>query len=119
MLVGVLAVTGDKARLAAAAAGDVWVPYPMQPAPGQAWVPWAWIALGLIGVLDAALRHRRQRRPRGEGPQEGLTGGVSGRRGEAHHPAQAALVAGHLEVAASAERPRRRRVPRTSIMPSQ
>ena len=50
MLVGVLAVTGDKARLAAAAAGDVWVPYPMQPAPGQAWVPWAWLALGLIGV---------------------------------------------------------------------
>jgi uncharacterized protein DUF4203 len=50
MLVGVLAVTGDKARLAAAAAGDVWVPYPMQPAPGQAWVPWAWVALGLIGV---------------------------------------------------------------------
>ena len=51
MLVGALAVTGDKARLAAAAAGDVWVPYPMQPAPGQAWVPWAWIVLGLVGVL--------------------------------------------------------------------
>jgi hypothetical protein len=50
VLVGALAVTGDKAKLAAAAAGDVWVPYPMQPAPGQAWVPWAWIALGLIGV---------------------------------------------------------------------
>jgi hypothetical protein len=51
VLVGALAVTGDKAKLAAAAAGDVWVPYPMQPAPGQAWVPWAWIALGLVGVL--------------------------------------------------------------------
>lgn len=51
MLVGALALTGDKAKLAAAAAGDVWVPYPMQPAPGQAWVPWAWIALGLIGVF--------------------------------------------------------------------
>lgn len=51
VLVGVLAVTGDKAKLAAAAAGEVWVPYPMQPAPGQAWVPWAWIALGLVGVL--------------------------------------------------------------------
>jgi hypothetical protein len=23
----------------------------MHPAPGQAWVPWAWIALGLGGVL--------------------------------------------------------------------
>ena len=51
VLVGALAVTGDKAKLAAAAAGDVWVPYPMQPAPGQAWVPWVWIVLGVAGVL--------------------------------------------------------------------
>lgn len=51
VIVGALALSGDKARLAAAAAGDVWVPYPMQPAPGQAWVPWAWLALGAIGVL--------------------------------------------------------------------
>jgi hypothetical protein len=50
VLVGALAVAGDKAKLAAAAAGDVWVPYPLQPAPGQAWVPWAWVALGLVGV---------------------------------------------------------------------
>ena len=50
-LVGTLALTGDQAKLAAAAAGDVWVPYPMQPAPGQAWVPWAWIALGLVGTF--------------------------------------------------------------------
>lgn len=51
MLVGALALSGDQAKLAAAAAGDVWVPYPMQPAPGQAWVPWAWIALGLVGTF--------------------------------------------------------------------
>jgi hypothetical protein len=51
LIVGVLALGGDKAKLAAAAAGDVWVPYPMQPAPGQTWVPWAWIALGLVGVF--------------------------------------------------------------------
>jgi Domain of unknown function (DUF4203) len=51
VIVGGLAVLGDKAKLAAAAAGNVWVPYPMQPAPGQAWVPWAWIALGLVGVF--------------------------------------------------------------------
>lgn len=51
LLVGALALSGDKAKLAAAAAGDVWVPYPMQPAPGQAWVPWAWIALGLVGAV--------------------------------------------------------------------
>lgn len=51
LIVGALALSGDKAKLAAAAAGDVWVPYPMQPAPGEAWVPWAWIALGLVGVF--------------------------------------------------------------------
>lgn len=51
MLVGALAISGDRAKLAAAAAGDVWVPYPMQPAPGQAWVPWAWLALGLLGAF--------------------------------------------------------------------
>lgn len=51
MLVGGLALSGDQARLAAAAAGNVWVPYPLQPAPGEAWVPWAWLALGLMGVV--------------------------------------------------------------------
>ncbi len=51
LLVGALALSGDQGKLAAAAAGDVWVPYPMHPAPGQAWVPWAWLALGLGGVL--------------------------------------------------------------------
>jgi hypothetical protein len=51
LLVGALALMGDKARLAAAAAGDVWVAYPLNPAPGQGWVPWAWVTLGLIGTL--------------------------------------------------------------------
>ena len=51
LLVGGLALSGDGAKLAAAAAGDVWVPYPLQPAPGEAWVPWAWLGLGLFGVL--------------------------------------------------------------------
>lgn len=51
LLVGALALLGDRGKLAAAAAGDVWVPYPMHPAPGQAWVPWAWLALGLAGML--------------------------------------------------------------------
>jgi hypothetical protein len=51
LLVGALAISGDQARLAAAAAGDVWVPYPLQPAPGQGWVPWAWVAIGVLGAL--------------------------------------------------------------------
>jgi Domain of unknown function (DUF4203) len=51
LLVGALALAGDEARLSAAAAGDVWVPYPMHPAPGQAWVPWVWLLIGVAGVL--------------------------------------------------------------------
>ena len=70
-LVGVLAITGDRARLAAAAAGDVWVPYPMQPAPGQAWVPWVWLGARRRRRRDAALRHRRRGRASGEGREEG------------------------------------------------
>lgn len=50
LLVGGLAVAGDRGALRAASAGDVWILYPMTPAPGQAWVPIAWIVLGLIGT---------------------------------------------------------------------
>jgi hypothetical protein len=51
IMVGVLAMMGDKTAMTAAAAGDIWVAYPMNPAPGQAWVPYAWIALALLGTL--------------------------------------------------------------------
>src|SRR5262245_32312254 len=50
MIVGAMALVGDKHALAAAAAGDVWVAYPLEPAPGKAWVPVVWIVLSLIGV---------------------------------------------------------------------
>jgi hypothetical protein len=63
ILVGALALAGDKTALAAAAAGDVWVAYPMNPAPGQQWIPVAWLALGAIGT----------------GVQLGITGGEKGR----------------------------------------
>lgn len=51
IVVGILAMMGDKTAMTAAAAGDIWVAYPMNPAPGQPWVPYAWIALGLFGTL--------------------------------------------------------------------
>jgi hypothetical protein len=63
MIVGIMAVIGNQAALAAAASGDVWVAYPMNPAPGQQWVPITWIALGAIGT----------------GVQLGITGGEKGR----------------------------------------
>ena len=63
MIVGGMALVGDRTALAAAAAGDVWVAYPMNPAPGQQWVPIAWLALGAIGTAV----------------QLGITGGEKGR----------------------------------------
>ena len=51
IVVGALAMMGDRTAMTAAAAGDIWVAYPMNPAPGQAWVPYAWIALGTLGTL--------------------------------------------------------------------
>jgi len=50
MIVGAMAVAGNRTALAAASGGDVWVAYPMNPAPGQQWVTVAWIVLGLAGT---------------------------------------------------------------------
>jgi hypothetical protein len=66
MIVGLMAMIGDETAMAAAAAGDVWVAYPLDPAPGQQWVPYAWLALGAIGT----------------GVQLGITGGERGRVGK-------------------------------------
>ena len=65
MIVGAMALVGDRAALAAAASNDVWVAYPLDPAPGRRWVPIAWIVLSLIGT----------------GVQLGFTGGEKGRVG--------------------------------------
>ena len=51
MLVGGMALMGDAGPLKAAAVGDVWVAYPLNPAPGMRWIPWAWFALGAFGTL--------------------------------------------------------------------
>ena len=51
MLLGGMAVMGDAGPLRAAAAGDVWVAYPLSPAPGMRWIPWAWFAIGAFGTL--------------------------------------------------------------------
>ena len=50
MLVGALALIGDRAAMAAAASGDVWIIYPLNPAPGRGWLPFAWFALSAIGI---------------------------------------------------------------------
>ena len=63
MLVGAMALVGDRSALRAAASGDVWVAYPLNPAPGQQWVVVVWILLSLLGA----------------GVQLGITGGEKGR----------------------------------------
>lgn len=55
LIVGGMALAGQRgaetAARAAAERPDVWVLYPMNPAPGQPWMLAAWIVLGLIGVF--------------------------------------------------------------------
>jgi hypothetical protein len=50
MIVGGLAIAGDKIATRATATGNVWILYPFSPLTGQPWVPIAWIVLGLIGA---------------------------------------------------------------------
>jgi hypothetical protein len=65
LIVGTMALVGNRAAQTAVANQDVWVVYPLDPAPGQGWVRIAWLVLSLIGV----------------GVQMGLTGGEKGRVG--------------------------------------
>ena len=64
---GVMASLGNRAAAAAALSGDIWVFYPLSPAPGQRWVPYAWLILSLVGAAT----------------QLGWTGGEKGRVGKA------------------------------------
>ena len=63
MIVGAMALVGNRTALRAATSGDVWVAYPLNPAPGQRWVLLVWLLLSLIGA----------------GVQLGITGGEKGR----------------------------------------
>ena len=73
MIVGAMALVGDRQALRAAAAGDVWVAYPLDPAPGQRWVVVVWILLSLIGAAvqlgvtggekGRVVKRRRKRKP--------------------------------------------------------
>jgi hypothetical protein len=50
-MVGGLALMGDRLAIEATARNNVWLAYPMNPAPGQRWVVFAWLALGLVGLI--------------------------------------------------------------------
>ena len=50
LIVGVMAMLGNPGARAAAVAGNVWVLYPLDPAPGRTWVPILWVLLGAVGT---------------------------------------------------------------------
>lgn len=51
IIVGALALTGTPVAVDAAARTNVWLAYPMNPAPGNYWVLLVWLALGITGVV--------------------------------------------------------------------
>ena len=50
-IVGALALMGDRLAIEATVRNNVWLAYPMNPAPGQQWIVFAWLALGIVGVV--------------------------------------------------------------------
>ena len=50
IVVGGLALTGDRAASRAAATGNVWILYPFAPLSTHRWVPFVWAALGIAGT---------------------------------------------------------------------
>jgi hypothetical protein len=50
MLVGTITLLSGRGAVRAASSGDVWILYPLTPAPNQQWVPIAWVVLGAIGT---------------------------------------------------------------------
>jgi hypothetical protein len=51
IIVGALALTGSRSAANVAARTNVWLAYPMNPAPGNYWVLLVWLALGITGVI--------------------------------------------------------------------
>jgi hypothetical protein len=50
LLVGALAVAGDRGASGGKLASDVWILYPTTPSPGHEWMPIAWVVIGVIGM---------------------------------------------------------------------
>jgi hypothetical protein len=51
ILFGALALFGKRIPVDAAARSNVWLAYPMNPAPGNYWILLVWLALGVTGVI--------------------------------------------------------------------
>ncbi len=62
-IVGGLALAGNRLAVDATAHNNVWLAYPMNPAPGQRWILIAWLALGLVGTIVQLGVTAKERRP--------------------------------------------------------
>ena len=51
IIVGALAVMGSRVAVDAAARNNVWLAYPMNPAPGNYWILLVWLGLGVAGAF--------------------------------------------------------------------
>jgi hypothetical protein len=62
VIVGAMALAGDSTALAAAERGDVWVVYPLDPAPGRRWILVAWAGLVVAGLATQLMTRGRPRK---------------------------------------------------------
>ena len=61
LLVGAVTVAGIRTAARVTSAADAWIFYPMNPAPGERWVSFSWVALGLIGTgVQLAITSKRK-----------------------------------------------------------
>jgi hypothetical protein len=51
LIVGTLALMADRGAARDGAASNAWILYPFAPAPGQRWLPLAFVALGIVGMV--------------------------------------------------------------------
>ena len=67
LIVGVVALLGDRDALHATSAGDVWVFYPLDPLPDRWWYTVLWVALAVVGMAvqrSTTTRGGRKKRPK-------------------------------------------------------
>jgi hypothetical protein len=64
LIIGTLALQGDADALQAAAAGDVWVLYPLGPQDGNWWLLLAWLGIALAGILVQMATGKKKRKER-------------------------------------------------------
>jgi hypothetical protein len=64
IIVGALALMGDRAALRAASAGDIWILYPLDPLPERWWYTVAWVVLLVIGAVVQLSTSTRTGKPR-------------------------------------------------------